>query len=173
MIPCFARVVALTSICIAAACGSPQEPAKSEPAAAAPSAQSRDDRMPRDFSGTDLCAVLTGESVAAVLGATLISVEPNLDPVWCTYILQGDDPYQQTEVIVSVDGMGMAFTVGRQTAAAAEAVPGLGAEAWAKKSAGQREVHVRRADDVYVHVVGPDQASAVAVARLAVDSISE
>lgn len=173
MISCFARVVALASICFVAACGSPEEPAQSEPAAAAPSAQSRDDRMPRDFSGTDLCAVLTGESVAAALAATVISAEPNLDPVWCTYLLQGDDPYQQTEVIVSVDGMDMAFTVGRQTAAAAEAVPGLGADAWTKKSAGQREVHVRRADDVYVHVVGPDQASAVAVARLALDTIAQ
>jgi hypothetical protein len=157
-----------------AACGSPSEQsaAKQEATTERPSAAVVDDyAMPRDFAGMDLCVVLSGEAVAAATKTTFVAAKPNTDPVWCTYTVRGDEPYEK-EIVVSVDGDGMKFTVGRQTASAAEPVPGLGADAWTKKVGGQRQVDVKRDDDVYVEVIAWDTETAVAVARLALDTIA-
>lgn len=158
-------------------CGSPKEPTVQEAAETSsdePLASAFDDYVaPRDFAGTDICALLPGEVVATATNAQLIGAQSNLDPAWCRYTVRGDEPYD-TGIHVGVDGVGMLYTMGRQTASTVEAVPGIGADAWMKKTVdNQIEINIKREDAVYIQVIAGDRDSALAVARLAIDAVPE
>ena len=174
-IGCFRRVMSLVIILGVGACGSPTESTTQVTAETSskdsPSAMFDEYVKPREFAGTDVCALLPGDAVAMATNVQLVGTKPNMDPAWCTYTVRGAEPYDK-EIVVGVDGNGMSFTIGRQTASNAEAVPGVGVDSWTKKTTdNQIEINVKREDAVYIQVIAGDREAALAVAELAIDAI--
>ncbi len=172
---CYRQALLFAIILGVGACGSPTEPTAQEVAKTSskePLTSMFDEyAKPRDFAGTDVCALLPGEAVATAANAQLIGAQSNLDPAWCSYTVRGDEPYDKG-IHVGVDGMGMLYTMGRQTASTVEPVPGIGVDAWMKKTVdNQIEINVKREDAVYIQVIAGDREAALAVAGLAIDAV--